>query len=72
LEIQNLQKQQVKDAIRVAFYDLAEIHYKYGAVYDALQMYSRSNDTCVSREDYFKCSKKIAVCAFEGLYSSFL
>jgi hypothetical protein len=36
LEIQNLQKQQVKDAVRVALYDLAEIHYKYGATYDAL------------------------------------
>lgn len=35
-------------------------------------MYSRSNDTCVSKEDYFKCSKKIAICSFEGLNSSFL
>ena len=65
LEIQNLQKSGVKDSIRVALYDLAEIHYKYGATYDALQMWSRSNDACVQREDYFKCSKRIAVAAFE-------
>lgn len=53
-------------------YDLAEIHYKYGATYDALQMWSRSNDACVSKEDYFKCSKQIAVSAFECLNSSHL
>lgn len=56
----------------MAFYDLAEIHYRYGATYDALQMWSRSNDACVSKEDYFKCSKKIAVCSFESLNSGFL
>ena len=33
-------------------------------------MWSRSNDACVSREDYFKCSKKIAVSSFECLNSS--
>lgn len=35
-------------------------------------MWSRSNDACVSREDYFKCSKKIAVSSFECLNSSLL
>lgn len=35
-------------------------------------MWSRSNDTCVSKEDYFKCSKKIAVSSFECLNSSHL
>jgi hypothetical protein len=35
-------------------------------------MWSRSNDACVSKEDYFKCSKKIAVSAFECLNSSHL
>jgi hypothetical protein len=72
MEIQNLQKQGVKDSIRVAFYDMAEIHYRYGATYDALQMWARSNDACVSKEDYFKCSKKLALSSFESLNSSFL
>jgi hypothetical protein len=53
-------------------FDLAEIHYKYGATFDALQMWARSNDACVSREDYLKCSKRIAIAAFECLNSSFL
>ncbi len=72
LEIQNLQKQQLKDSIRVALNDLGEIHYKYGNTFDALQFWSRSHDSCVAKEDYFKCSKKITISAFESLNSSYL
>ena len=72
MEIQNFQKLQLKDGIRVALNDLAEIHYKYGSTFDALQFWSRSHNSCVAKEDYFKCSKKITVSAFESLNSSYL
>lgn len=52
--------------------DLGDIHYKYGATFDALQFWSRSHDACAAKEDYFKCSKKITVAAFESLSSSYL
>lgn len=72
LEIGNLQKQQLKDSIRVALNELGDIHYKYGSIVDALQLWSRSHDNCSAKEDYFNCSKKITLASFECLNSSFL
>jgi len=71
-EIQNLTKHQLKDKIRIAFADLAEIHYKQGACFEALQLWSRSHDSCSSNEDYLKVSSRIIMASFECLSSGYL
>ena len=46
LEVQNYQKQQLKDSVRIGYMDLAEIHEKYGFSNEAIVMMKRAYNEC--------------------------
>ena len=51
LEIQNYQKQQLKDSIRIGYTELAEVHSNFGFSNEALVMMRKSVHECTARED---------------------
>lgn len=59
-EIQMLQKSLLKDSMRIAFYELGKINYKYGFISEAIKSWSRSHDFSTSEEDLFNISFTIA------------
>jgi len=51
MEIQKLQKQQLRDSIRLALKDLGDIHYKFGYLHEAITKWATSHDYSSVKED---------------------
>ena len=58
--------------MRLAFAELAKIHYNYGFVNDANKAWIKSHDFSQSEEDLFNASFQIAMGAFEASNHSYL
>jgi len=53
--------------MRIAFYELGEIHEKYGFLQEAIKAWIKSHDFSQSEEDLFNIAYRIAVTSFENL-----
>lgn len=62
----------LKDAIRLGFAELGEIHYKYGYVNEAIKTYIKSHDYSINQDDLYKASVKIAQIALEIKHITFI
>ena len=50
----------LKDAIRLGFYELGDIHYKYGYINEAIKAFIKSHDYSINQDDLYKSSVRIA------------
>ena len=64
-EIHHLQQSYIRDSIRIAYFELGEIHYKYGNANDALKAWIKSHDCALVPEDLQRIALKISMAAFE-------
>ena len=71
-EIQNFQKQSLKDSIRIGYVELAEINLKFGFAQEALNMMRKSYHETNAREEQFGLSKRILLTAFETKQDVFM
>ncbi len=72
VEITQLQRSLLKDSMRIAFFELGNIHYLYGFVGEAIKAWIKSHDFSTSEEDLFNIAYLIAQAAFEVQSSSYL
>jgi len=71
-EIQQLQKSLLRDSMRIAFFELGQIHYNFGFLSEAIKTWIRSHDFSSSEEDLFNVSFTIAKAAFEHQATPYL
>jgi hypothetical protein len=62
----------LKDAIRLGFYELGEIHYKYGYINEAIKAFIKSHDYSINQDDLYKSSVMIARIALELKHITFI
>jgi hypothetical protein len=55
----------MKDSIRIAFYELGEIHYKYGMLTEAIKAWVKSHDFSSQASDLLNVSYMISVASYE-------
>jgi COP9 signalosome complex subunit 1 len=72
VEITQLQRSLLKDSMRIAFFELGNIHYQYGYVGESIKAWIKSHDFSTSEEDLFNIAYQIAQAAFEIQSSSYL
>lgn len=65
-EMQTLNKSGLKDSIRVAYFDLGNIHCQYGFMGQALNMWEKAYETSSSEEDQKKMCFMIMRTAFSS------
>lgn len=58
--------------MRIAFNDLAKIHYQYGYLNDSIKSWVKSHDFSTQEEDLFNMAFQIAQAGFENLSTSYL
>jgi hypothetical protein len=59
-EIQQLQKAIIRDSIRLSYFDLGGIHYRFGFLSEAIKAWSRSLDYATQEEDLFNVTYHLA------------
>jgi hypothetical protein len=55
----------VKDSIRIAFYELGQIHYKYGYVTPSVFSFMKSFDFSQAPDDQFNTSSMVSLACYE-------
>ena len=58
--------------MRIAFYELGQINYKYGFLSEAIKSWSRSHDFSTNEDDLFNISFTIAQASFESQSNAYL
>ena len=71
-EIQSLQKNLLRDSMRIEFNELGKIHYQYGFLNEAIKAWVKSHDFSTQEEDLFNMAFSIAQAAFENMSGSYL
>jgi len=56
MEITQLKQSFLKDSIRIAFFELGQIHYRYGNLTEAIKSWIKSHDFSQNPQDLFKVS----------------
>lgn len=72
MEINQLKTSNLKDSIRISFFELGQIHTRFGFANEALKAFIKSHDYSVNSEDLFKCSMAISRSALELKNYSFV
>lgn len=67
-----MQRTLLKDSMRIAFFELGNIHYQYGFVGESIKAWIKSHDFSTSEEDLFNIAYQIAQASFEVQSSSYL
>lgn len=67
-----MQKNMLRESMRIAFRELGEIHEKFGFLNEAMKAWTKSHDFSTSEEDLFLMAFKIAQAAFENMSTSYL
>ena len=62
----------LRDSLRIAFNELAHIHYNLGFLNEAIKAWARSHDFSNQEDDLFNISSTIAQAAFEYQSTAFL
>jgi COP9 signalosome complex subunit 1 len=58
--------------MRIAFFELGQIHYNFGFLNEAIKAWTRSHDFSTSEEDLFNVSSTIAQASFENQVTAYL
>ena len=70
-EIQQWQKNGIKDSIQVAYREMGDIHMKYGFTVSAISLWERAYDGAAAPQEQLKMSLKIMKTSFIGQNAHF-